>query len=249
MEGNQGLVNSSLAKAQWEILLAEVEKTGAKVQFVAPQPNLPDLVFTANGGFVWNGSVALPRFASPERRGEEFYFRSWFEENGYELRQVPDGEWFEGEGDLVPRDSFIFMGCHSRTTPEAAETVRSLTGLEVVPLRLNPKGYYHLDTCMFTHGRSGKLFYCPEAFTPEGRDLIVDRIGASRLISITLEEASYFACNTVILGETAISPTSPPSFVEKVTAAGLKSVTVNLGEFMKAGGASKCLILHLQQPA
>jgi N-dimethylarginine dimethylaminohydrolase len=249
MEGNCGLANVELARSQWEKLFEVVQRTGASVELIEPQPGLPDFVFTANGGLVWNESVLLPHFAHPERQGEELHFRNWFQDHGFSLHAVPKGDFFEGEGDVVLRNEFIFMGTHARTSPRTSKTLEELTGLEVVNLRLNPKGYYHLDTCMFTNGPSGDLFFCPEAFTYEDRQTIVDRVGESKCVRVSLDEAKYFACNTVILGDTAISPTCPPSFVEKVAARGLRSETVDLSQFMKAGGAAKCLVLHLKRPS
>jgi N-dimethylarginine dimethylaminohydrolase len=98
---------------------------------------------------------------------------------------------------------------------------------------------------MFSVSRSGAVFYCPDAFTEEDGQTILDRVGPSRCIPVSLEEATHFACNTVVIGDTAISPTSPRSFADKVERAGLRSVSVDLSEFMKAGGAAKCLILQL----
>jgi N-dimethylarginine dimethylaminohydrolase len=245
MEGNCGLADLDLAKKQWEALFGTVVRAGATVELLNPQAKVPDLVFTANGGLLWENSVVLPRFAFRERQGEEPYFREWFESHEYSVVDVPKGEYFEGEGDVVLRDTFMFMGTHARTSPGTTTTLEELTGLEVVTLRLNPKGFYHLDTCMFTDGRSGTLFFCPEAFSAEDREKIVDRIGAAKCVQVSLDEAKYFACNTVIIGETAISPCAPVSFAEKVRAAGLRSVMVDLSEFMKAGGAAKCLVLHL----
>lgn len=245
MEGNCGLVDFDLAQRQWAKLLSAVQIAGASVELVTPQPGLPDLVFTANGGFIWGSSVVLPRFAHAERRGEEPYFREWFSKQGYTAEEVPGDEFFEGEGDVVVLDNLIFLGCHSRTSCGAANTLERVTGLEVIPLRLNPRGFYHIDTCMFTDTASRNVFYAPEAFTSEDRKKIVDRVGQSRSIEVSLEEAQCFACNTVVIGDTAISPLAPTSFADKVEAKGLRSVMVDLSEFMKAGGAAKCLVLRL----
>ena len=245
MVGNCGLADLELAKRQWSSLHEAVMAAGASVELLDPEPNVPDMVFTANGGLVWGSDVLLPRFAHAERQGEEPYFRDWFKSHGFRPVEMPKGRYFEGEGDVVIREGFAFMGTHARTSPGAAESLSLLAGLEVVTLKLNPKGFYHLDTCMFSDGPSGLLFYCPEAFTAQDRLKIEARVDAAQRVVVSLEEARHFACNTVILGDTAISPSSPPSFAEKLNAAGLRSVMVDLSEFMKAGGAAKCLVLHL----
>lgn len=247
MEGNVRRVDPNLAAHQWEVLYRAVEDAGARIELLDSNPELPDLVFTANGGFVWGSQVVLPRFAHPERRGEEPSFRDWFCGRGYTTVQVPESEFFEGEGDVVVRDSLLFMGCHSRTTSGTASTLTQITGLEVIPVRLNPRGFYHIDTCMFSVSPSGLLLYYPEAFTPEDRRTIVERVGKSRCVEINPDEATRFACNTLVVGDTAISPRAPSSYAAKLKQVGLRSVMVDLSEFMKAGGAAKCLVLRLGQ--
>jgi N-dimethylarginine dimethylaminohydrolase len=100
---------------------------------------------------------------------------------------------------------------------------------------------------MFAVSPAGSLFYYPEAFTPEDRNTIVERGGEDRCIEVSSDEALRFACNTIVIGETAISPLAPLSFAEKLARAGLRSVMVDLSEFMKAGGAAKCLVLRLNR--
>lgn len=247
MEGNVRTVDADLALRQWDRLYSEVQKAGADVELLNAAPGLPDIVFTANGGFVWDDHVVLPRFAHPERGGEEPFFRDWFCRFGFQIVETPKREFFEGEGDVVVRDSFLFMGYHSRTTAGTAGTLAKVTGLEVVPVELNPRGFYHIDTCMFAASRSGALFYYPDAFTPADRDAIVAREGRKRCIEVSSAEALAFACNTLVVGETAISPVTPASYTDKLAQAGLRHVMVDLSEFMKAGGAAKCLVLRLSQ--
>jgi N-dimethylarginine dimethylaminohydrolase len=47
---------------------------GAAIEFVEPEPNLPDLVFTANAAIVLDGKALLARFRYPQRQGEEPIF-------------------------------------------------------------------------------------------------------------------------------------------------------------------------------
>ncbi len=51
MEGNQGKVNSDLAKQQWNNLHGIVSRL-ASVELIEPIAGLPDMVFTANAGLV-----------------------------------------------------------------------------------------------------------------------------------------------------------------------------------------------------
>jgi N-dimethylarginine dimethylaminohydrolase len=246
MHGNIGRVDKDLARRQWDTLYNALLCAGATVELMQPRPQ-PDIVFTANAGLVWGQKVIPAKFLHPERQGEEQHYTDWFRTHGYEIAEVPTGEAFEGEGDVVVRDGYLFMGHSSRTTSGAGDKLAEVTGLEVVPLELNPDAFYHLDTCMVSRGDSGTVFYYPGGFTEEGRTAITHRVSKPSIVAVEEDEALCFACNMVILGETAIFPSCPPSFVEKVRKAGLEPVMIDLSEFMKAGGAAKCLSLWLDR--
>src|SRR5918997_3652553 len=45
-------VDRGRARAQWDELVATLRAAGAEVRTIDPQPDLPDMVFTANAGLV-----------------------------------------------------------------------------------------------------------------------------------------------------------------------------------------------------
>ena len=68
-------VNLNAAKKQWEDFYHLL--TGAlkvKVELLKPVPNLPDLVFTANGGLVWKKQFLRANFRHKERQPEARFF-------------------------------------------------------------------------------------------------------------------------------------------------------------------------------
>jgi len=72
------------AAEQWETLRTiYTEQLGWEVQLVEPVAGLPDMVFTANGGLVYNRKVVLPTFRHPDRQGETEQLKRWFEKAGY----------------------------------------------------------------------------------------------------------------------------------------------------------------------
>src|SRR5207248_2288393 len=96
--------NAQLAQTQWQGLRRLLADNGVALELAAPQPGLPDMVFTANGGLVLDRKALLPAFLHPERQGETPYFRAFFE--ALEARGLIDeihaprpGVVFEGAGD------------------------------------------------------------------------------------------------------------------------------------------------------
>src|SRR5262245_26937770 len=59
---------------KWAALHTALVDKGAAIECVDPQPDLSDLVFTANAAIVLDGKVLLSRFRHPERKPEEPVF-------------------------------------------------------------------------------------------------------------------------------------------------------------------------------
>src|ERR1041384_3752052 len=66
------------ATRQWSALHDALGKAGAAIETVAPEPDLPDLVFTANAAVVLDRKALLARFRHPERQSEQPVFAAAF---------------------------------------------------------------------------------------------------------------------------------------------------------------------------
>ena len=75
MQNNLGQVKPALAKEQWESFLQLLTQY-AQIELIAPSPDLPDLVFCANAGLLYQNKVLLSNFRYPERQAEAKHFRS-----------------------------------------------------------------------------------------------------------------------------------------------------------------------------
>ena len=100
MKAGEGAVSTELAMKQWSAL-RDTLATVADVALLAPAEGLPDMVFTANAGVVYNKRAIVSRFEFDERRGEEAHFRRWFVDNGFEVLDWPQELIFEGAGDAL----------------------------------------------------------------------------------------------------------------------------------------------------
>jgi hypothetical protein len=67
MENQIGRADVSRARGQWENLRQRLDGC-ADIALVAPEPGLPDMVFTANAGLVIEGRAVVSRFHARERR-------------------------------------------------------------------------------------------------------------------------------------------------------------------------------------
>src|SRR5947207_15700949 len=88
---------AALAQKQWEQLHATLLKLNCKVHLIAPQPGLPDMVFTANAGLTVGREFIPSNFRHKERAGEQPFFAKWMQQHGYEVHLLPGNLYFEGE--------------------------------------------------------------------------------------------------------------------------------------------------------
>ncbi|MGA2960947.1 MAG: amidinotransferase [Candidatus Korobacteraceae bacterium] len=247
MAGNVRRASRKQASAQWEQLHHALKQV-ARVMLVEPQPGLPDMVFTANAGLVQNGMVAMTRFFHPERQGEESHFRKWFGDCGFRVCEMPVATPFEGEGDaLFEADgSRLWAGHGVRTMHSSHRHLRDLWGVEVVSLRLVDPRFYHLDTC-FCPLRDGHLMYFPAAFDAEANTKIEMRYPKERRIPVREVDALRFACNAINVGRLILLNEISDELCRRLEACGFLVAQVQLTEFLKAGGAAKCLVLRLSE--
>lgn len=247
MEGNVHRSSRERAAAQWERLHAALTDI-ADVLLVDPQPGSPDMVFTANAGLVRNGQVALSSFHHRERQGEEPHFRKWFYESGFAVCEIPRGTPFEGEGDaLFEADgSRLWAGHGLRTREDSHRHLNELWGLEVVSLRLVDPRFYHLDTCFCPLANDDVMYY-PAAFDDASRARIETLYPAEKRICVSEADAMRFACNAVNVGKTILLNQISMELCAELQSRGFHVVQVELTEFLKAGGAAKCLVLRLSE--
>lgn len=243
MEGNIQGSDNSLAKKQWQNLVAIIEQF-ADVVLVEPVKGLPDMVFTANAGFVRGDRVIVSTFEHPERQGETPVFTKWFEDNGFQTVQLPYS--FEGAGDALidHTNDVVFCGYGHRSAKQAAWDIEIEFHSHAAPLRLIDDKFYHLDTC-FCPLTAGFTLYYPAAFDDVSIEAIKYFIDEDKLIEVSEEDALNFACNAVNLGDIIIMNKCSANLQHQLNVIGFTVYQTDLSEFMKAGGSAKCLTLKL----
>jgi len=232
----------ALAARQWTELRKLLEEAGARVSCLEPVAGLPDLVFTANAAMVYEDLAILSRFRYPQRQGEEPHHRRWLAGHGFRIHQLEAQADFEGAGDALFCGETLFAGYRIRSDIRAHEEIGALLGCRVVPLELVNKRFYHLDTC-FCPLAPGVALYHPPAFDEYGRRALEQWVG--ELIPVTGDEAHRFACNAAVVGKTVVTVTGCPDLHRRLQSRGFTPRETPLSEFVKAGGAAKCLTLRL----
>lgn len=239
----QNAPDVALAVEQWNRLYSTLTETiGAQVELIPQQPNCPDMVFTANAGLVRGQYVLLANFRHPQRNVEEPHFLAWFREHGYKIQMPSVGCKFEGEGDALFAGDMVLAGYLKRSDIGAHRWMSDTLALPVLSLELTDDRWYHLDTCLFPL-TSDVVVYYPGAFDPYARVVIANNF---ETIEVCEEEALRFACNAVVIGAQVVLPAGCPKLTAMLESRGFTVHSVEMSEFLKAGGAAKCLTLFLR---
>ncbi|TWB35815.1 dimethylarginine dimethylaminohydrolase family protein [Nitrospirillum pindoramense] len=249
----EGALLGARSSSGWERLVDTLRGLGVELEFAAPQPGLPDMVFTANAAVVLDGKALVATFRHPQRQGETPVFRRTFDalkDRGLltEVHDMPAGVVLEGAGDCVwdPVRRTFWLGYGQRSDKAAAPVVRDLFGVEVEALELVDPRFYHMDTCLCPL-TGGEVLYFPGAFSAEGNARILERFGAENLIVAPEPDACTLAVNAVNLGRDIVLATASPALRGMLTERGYRVHETPVSDFGLSGGSAFCLILKLDR--
>jgi N-dimethylarginine dimethylaminohydrolase len=158
------------------------------------------------------------------------------------VKLVPPVHRFEGEGDALFLGKELYTGYHFRSDIEAHEFVAGFLKVPVYTLELVDKRFYHLDTCFAPLDDKRALVYLP-AFETYSRTLLRETV--EELIEVPEAEALRFACNAVVVGKDVVLNEGCPATEAELRSRGFRPHPLDFSEFIKAGGAAKCLVLQL----
>jgi N-dimethylarginine dimethylaminohydrolase len=234
--------DSRRAQEQWEALHQALLGLNVDVELIQPVKGLPDLVFTANCGLVYDNMFIISRFRYGVRQGEAPVFESWARSRGFDVVSMPEGFQFEGAGDALFCGETLFAGYRFRSDVRSHQWIGERIGQEVLPLELVDPRFYHLDTC-FCPLAPGLAIYYPGAFDSYGLSVLRDRV--PELIEVAAEEAISFSCNTVVVGRTVVLNEGAPLLAANLKERGFQVRPLLFSEFIKSGGSAKCLTFRI----
>jgi arginine dihydrolase len=235
--------DTELAIMQWERLRARLHGLGHRVDLIRPLPDLPDMVFAANGATVVDGKVLSARFRHAERAAEGPAYVRWFREHGYATREALYIN--EGEGDYLVTSKRILAGTGFRTDERSHIEAQEFFGRPVVTLTLVDPRFYHLDMALAVLD-DDEIMYYPEAFSARSRELLRELYPTA--IRATRADAEVFGVNAVSDGRHVVLAQQATGLVDQLRLAGFEPIGVDLSELLKAGGGAKCCVLELRDP-
>ncbi|MBZ4488227.1 N-dimethylarginine dimethylaminohydrolase [Microbacterium sp. cx-55] len=242
--------NTGRAIEQWQTLFDAYIALGHEIHLIDPVPGLPDMVYTANGGFLVDGVAYGPKFRFAERSGEERPFMDWFASHGYHLAEPVEVN--EGEGDFLLVGDIILAGTGFRSTGDSHREIGEVFGREVVSLTLTDPRFYHLDTALTVldpvQGEGGveraNIAYLPGAFDDASRAILEERFPDAILVSDA--DGDVFGLNSASDGLNVFISPRATGFEAQLRERGYNPVLIDLSELLLGGGGIKCCTLELR---
>ncbi|MDQ1124323.1 dimethylargininase [Microbacterium trichothecenolyticum] len=242
--------DTDLALKQWQSLYDTYTELGHEIELIDPLEGLPDMVYTANGGFVIDGVAYGPKFRFRERAAEAPAFIEWFAANGFEVAEPIEVN--EGEGDFLLVGNTILAGTGFRSTGDSHREVGEVFSREVVSLTLTDPRFYHLDTAIAVldpvEGPGGvekaNIAYLPNAFDEQSQAILRERYPDA--IRVSDADGSVFGLNSASDGKNVIISPRAVGFEAQLRERGYNPVMVDLSELLLGGGGIKCCTLELR---
>jgi N-dimethylarginine dimethylaminohydrolase len=208
---------------------------------VLPQlADAPDMVYAMNLGLVVGDRAVLSHMRHPERRPESPAAARWFRDEGLALSAFGSGgvgAHFEA-GDAFPWRGELLVGYGPRTEELALKHLATELGITVRGFRITHPGMYHMDLS-FCPLDQRRALVCPAAYDEASAAALLDLVPEP--LVLTEEEALTFCANSVVIGRTVVMPACPERVRARLEDWGFAVLVVGVEEFLKGGGAIRCL--------
>ena len=240
--------DTSLAVRQWEQLYKIYQDLGFVVELIDPIAGLPDMVYSANGGFTLDGIAYGAKFQYDERGPEGPAYMEWFRNHGFEVAEPVSVN--EGEGDFLLVGDRILAGTGFRSDADSHDELRRIYDREVVTLKLIDPSFYHLDTAIAVldpipvNGHSN-IAYLPKAFDRTSLDILEDLYPDAVLVND--EDAAVLGLNSFSDGKNVVIASRAVGFEASLRERGYTPIGVDLSELLLGGGGVKCCTLELRR--
>lgn len=222
-------IDVALAREQHRHYADLLASLGCRIVELAAEPELPDSVFVEDTAVVLDEIAVITRPGAESRRPETRSVAATLER--YRLCASVEGPGTLDGGDVLRVGRRIFVGQSSRSNAD---------GVGQLAAAVAPYGYQvtavQVRGCL--HLKSAVTQVAPETLLIN--DAWVDRAAWRGMRFIAVAPAEPHAANAVWIGDTVVHAASGPRTRERLEAAGLRVLPVDVSELEKAEGAVTC---------
>ena len=227
-------VDVELAVRQWQGYVAALQANGWSTIPVAPAADCPDSAFVEDTMVVFRDVAVIARPGADERKPETEAAAAAVAELGYRLVAIEAPGTLDG-GDVLRVGRDLYVGESGRSNAAGIAQLAAAVaphGYRVMPVPV--RGCLHLKSAVTLVGPETLLI----------NDDWVDRSHWPGLKFISVAPGEPHAANALMAGGSVIHPVSEVRTRERLEAAGLRVVPVDVSEVQKAeGGVTCCSVL------
>jgi N-dimethylarginine dimethylaminohydrolase len=233
-------------RRQFDAIVEAVEAAGGTVEAIPQRPDAPDMVYAMNLGLFLEdpaggtGRAVLSHMRFPQRRMETADAQRWAERAGLGTTYVGRdgvGAHFEA-GDAFAWRGELLVGFGPRTEELALKHLATELGVVVRGFRVTHPGMYHMDLS-FLPLDDRRAMVCPAAYDEASASRLLDLVPEP--LVLTEQEALTFCANSIVVGRTVVMPACPDRVRAQLEEWGFDVVVVDVSEYLKGGGAIRCL--------
>jgi dimethylargininase len=225
-------IDISKARAQHEAYEQRLSQAGCSIVRLPSADDLPDSVFIEDVAVVFDELAVVARPGAPSRRGETACVAEALQ--AYRpLRHIEAPGTLDG-GDVLTVGKQVFVGVSQRTNKAAISQLAQVLqpyGYQVCDLPVG--GCLHLKSAVTA--LSDNQLLINRAWVP------ADQFRSFRLVDVDGSEP--YAANALRVGDRVIYPTGYPRTRERLEAAGVNILDMDVTELIKAEGAVTCCSL------
>lgn len=231
-------IDVSLARAQHDEYLSQLEASGCQIVTVASDPLHPDCVFIEDTAVIVGEDAVVTRPGAPSRRGEvgpvaETLSR-WFRLLTIEPPATVDG------GDVIVTPDRVLIGRSSRTNAEGVAQLRrfvSNAGLEAIEVRVDEG----------LHLKSAVLPLDPETAVVTRGAVDESALTGYRLIYEDGSERFRFSALPLPNGDVLVT-SSAPKTVAEIVDQGFEALPIDISEIQAVDGGLTCMSVLFNIP-
>ncbi|HEX8617421.1 MAG TPA: arginine deiminase family protein [Thermoanaerobaculia bacterium] len=229
-------VDYARAVEQHEAYRAVLRSLGCEVISLPADPDHPDCVFVEDMAIVLDDVAVITRPGAESRRGESAVVAEAVA-RVRPLVRIEAPATIDG-GDVLVIDNRIFVGLSSRTNEAAIAQLATLTGREVIAVRVD--GALHLKTAITR--------VAPDVLLVNREWVDVAPFAGYTLIDV--DPAEPFAANAVWLRERAsvIFPNAFPRTRARLETHGINVIAIDADELAKIEGGVTCCSILISEP-
>jgi dimethylargininase len=236
-----GLTTSGLGKPDLSRMLAQhaayagaLRALGLQVEVLDPLPGLPDAYFVEDVAVVVPELAVVARPGAPSRLAEADAIVATLGRHR-EVARLEHPARLDG-GDVLIVGRTVFIGLSARTDEEGARQLARL---------LEPHGYRarKVPVAVGLHLKSSVNWVGGETLLVSERFADAPELRSFR--HILVDAAEEFACNTLLVDGTLLTPAGFPRTRRQLDGTGLKVMELEASEARKMDGGLSCMSLRL----